>query len=732
MATATDLSPNIDAVREFLIALHDGPWSLFAGPPDRKGTTQAWTFDEIDEAVEFACDCNERGYNVYFSVNKPRAGVNKKASKAEIERIDFLHVDCDPDPDETSEAFKARKLPEFEQHNPELTFIIDSGNGVQGLWRLTSPGILVTGSEVIAVTESRNIALAISLDAPPGCHNVDRVLRLPGSINWPDAHKRSLGRVPVMARLLRVTDAVHDPKTFATAARAAKPKGPGKKRQPGEQDESGSGFGFRFMIECHRDGLTFEDACYRIRADNGRAGEWARRVDERQIERAWSRSQHVAQLNDFYAHLPSHEYLYVPTRELWKAGSVNAVVPWVTPPRGGDKIPASLYLDRYQAVQQMTWSPGEPMLIEDRLIADGGWVEYPGRRAFNTYRPPEPLEGGDATKAGPWVELVRKVYPTEADEIFDWFACRVQRPDVKINHALVLGGAPGIGKDSILKPLKGAVGSWNFLETTPKEVLERPFNMFLRSIILRISEARDLGEYNRFAFYDRTKIMIAEPPEVLRVEDKNVKAHYIRNLVGILLTSNHKLNGLYLAEDDRRHLVAWSDLQPTDFEAGYWKKWHTWHDREGCAHIVAWLQERDLSGFNPKAPPRKTPAFWLMVDTGRSPESANIADAIDELGNPGAFILAELSRHGDQELQELFEDKKRRTQIPYLIGSCGYSAFRNEGAKDGLWSINRKRVVVYVRDTLSNVEKHRISRDLVKRLENEFFPHGWDKDEDSD
>jgi hypothetical protein len=34
------------------------------------------------------------------------------------------------------------------------------------------------------------------------CHNIDRLLRVPGTINWPNAKKRADGRVPVMSRLV--------------------------------------------------------------------------------------------------------------------------------------------------------------------------------------------------------------------------------------------------------------------------------------------------------------------------------------------------------------------------------------------------------------------------------------------------------------------------------------------------------------------------------------------------
>jgi len=43
-----------------------------------------------------------------------------------------------------------------------------------------------------------------------------------------------------------------------------------------------------------------------------------------------------------------------------------------------------------------------------------------------------------------------------------------------------------------------------------------PFNPHIRSVVLCISEARDLGDVNRFAFYERTKTLMAAPPDVLR------------------------------------------------------------------------------------------------------------------------------------------------------------------------------------------------------------------------
>ena len=53
-----------------------------------------------------------------------------------------------------------------------------------------------------------------------------------------------------------------------------------------------------------------------------------------------------------------------------------------------------------------------------------------------------------------------QVYPDDADHLIPWLASRAAARQ-KINHALVLGGLQGIGKDTMLEPVKHAVGPWN-------------------------------------------------------------------------------------------------------------------------------------------------------------------------------------------------------------------------------------------------------------------------------
>jgi Family of unknown function (DUF5906)/Bifunctional DNA primase/polymerase, N-terminal len=427
-------------------------------------------------------------------------------------------------------------------------------------------------------------------------------------------------------------------------------------------------------------------------------------------------------LDDFYAYMPMHSYIYTPSREMWPAPSINArIKPVALVDEGGSPvlnnegkkktIPASLWLDRNKPVEQMTWAPGLPMLIENRLISQGGWITWNKVSCFNLYRPPI-IEIGDAKQARAWLDHLNEVFPDDVEHILHWLAHRIQRPQDKINHALVLGGLQGIGKDTLLEPVKRAVGPWNFSEITPMQMLGR-FNGFVKSVILRISEARDLGDVDRYQFYEHLKVYTAAPPDVLRVDEKHLREYSVLNCCGVIITTNYKTDGIYLPADDRRHFVAWSDLRKEDFPDSYWSNLWGWYARDGAAHVAAYLATLDLSGFDAKAPPRKTPAFWAIVDASRAPEDAELADAIDRIGQPNTLTLNQLVSRAPEQFADWLLERKNSRKIPHRLEACGYVAVRNDGAKDGLWKVDGKRQVIYAKTDLSQRERITAAMDRV-------------------
>ena len=424
----------------------------------------------------------------------------------------------------------------------------------------------------------------------------------------------------------------------------------------------------------------------------------------------------IVTLDDFYAYLPEHKYIFVPTRALWPLASVNARFGWVG--EGDDAVKAAAWLDQHRFVEQMSWDPGKPQLIENQLIADGGWFDKVGVKCFNRYRPPT-IDPGDPRGAGPWIEHVHLVFPGEAEQIILWVAQRVQRPGEKINHALVFQGAQGTGKDTIIEGVIPAIGTWNCHEVSPDQILGG-LTPFIESVILRVSEARDLGDRDRFRFYEHTKTYAAAPPTVLRVNKKHIRQYQVPNVCGLVITTNH-LDGIYLPADDRRNFVACTEKTKEDFKEEYWNELYAWFEKEGYRNVAAYLTQLDISGFNPKAPPPKTDAFWAVVDAGRAPEDAELADVLDQLEEPEAVTLAMLvgklreNFDGDSKdhLADWLEARPNARQVPHRMEAVGYVRVRNDGAKDGRWKIDGKRVVVYARRELSVRDRIEAARRLV-------------------
>jgi len=427
-------------------------------------------------------------------------------------------------------------------------------------------------------------------------------------------------------------------------------------------------------------------------------------------------------LGDFQAYLPSHHCVYMPTRAMWPVASVDDLLPKVqlfkadgTAVLKKDKpvyIKPSAWLAQNKPLEQMTWMPGEPEIIRGKLVLEGGWVERSGARCLNLYRPPT-LPLGDAGLAGRWIDHVERLYGDDAMHLIKWLAHKVQFPGVKINHSVVLGGAPGIGKDTLLEPVKQAIGPWNMAEIAPKDMLER-FNGYGQSVILRISEARDLGEMSRYEFYERTKVYGAAPPDVLMIDEKNLKKYAVPNVCNMVITTNYKTNGIYLPADDRRHFVAWCDLTKETFEEGYWPELWGWYEAGGTEHVAAYLAGLDLSDFNPKAPPPLTAAFHDIVAANMAPEDAEMADVLDRLGNPDAVTVKQLEDAvGFGGFSNWLRETKNRRVLPFRFEQCGYSRVTNPSSKQGLWVVQGARQIIYAKAELSVRDRFAAASGLV-------------------
>src|SRR5262249_28851578 len=146
---------------------------------------------------------------------------------------------------------------------------------------------------------------------------------------------------------------------------------------------------------------------------------------------------------------------------------------------------------------------------------------------------------------------------------------------------------------------------------------------------------------------------------------------------GVIITTNHKSDGIYLPADDRRHYVAWSNLDKKDFDADYWTRLWQYYAHGGIQHVAAYLNQLDISGFDAKAPPPKTEAFWDIANASRTSEDAELADVLDQLGNPAATTLAKVLASATGDFAEWLGDRKNRRIIPHRFEACGYVPVRN-------------------------------------------------------
>jgi hypothetical protein len=121
----------------------------------------------------------------------------------------------------------------------------------------------------------------------------------------------------------------------------------------------------------------------------------------------------------------------------------------------------------------------------------------------------------------------------------------------------------------------------------------------------------------------------------------------------------------------------------------------------GDRYVAAYLRELDLATFDPKVPPPKTQAFWDIVDASRAPEDCELADVLDELGNPIVVTLQQVSNAALPKFQEWLDDPKNQRAIPLRFEQCDYERVRNPDSKQGLWRIAGERQAVYGRVDVS-------------------------------
>lgn len=279
----------------------------------------------------------------------------------------------------------------------------------------------------------------------------------------------------------------------------------------------------------------------------------------------------------------------------------------------GRKVEASICFDENRQAKGaksligVTYAPGESILCAREGLVYG-----------NRWRDARPFVSGSAD-VSPWLEHLERMIPeaSEREHVLNVMAYKVQHPERKINHAVLHGGNPGSGKDTLWAPFFWAIGGDSLanVKKLDNKELSTPWGYHLEAEVLIINELRQPEASDRRALENSLKPVIAAPPEYLTIQRKGLHPIEAVNRLQVVAFSNERM-AITIPSNDRRWFVIWSDAPRMTDDASS-RLW-AWYKSGGIAAVAAWLHDRDVSAFNPGAAPMMTEAKAIMVESGMS------------------------------------------------------------------------------------------------------------------
>ena len=675
------LQPDPQMAVDFLERLRPGgPWVLTAIPVER-GNTKTRTFDSAKEMTRWIED-ESVDRNIYFHINPTVGPMRKKAACADIKELAFLHVDVDPrvreDPE--SERVRIRRLltEDLPPGIPRPNFIIDSGGGYWGLWRLAEP-MPINGDES-SYEEARLYNLKLELEfGADSCHDVARLCRLPGTINQPDEKKRAKGRVPRLATFEELGSPTYTLDEFEKApevrglSRTAPPEvvkidvanvkrvesldelPAGVPLQTktmislghdpddltaGKFDIEGrSGPLFHVCCELVRQGVSSE-TIYSIITDpdwgisesvidgtNGRGDGYARR----QIERAheFAESPELMHLNDEYAWVESVGGACRIMRGYYDHGLEQDDVEFLK----RDDFKATHNNRQVVAGQDAKGNPTYKPLGD-------WWAAHPRRKTYKTVMfkpevtlpeevynlwegfPVDPAEGDCSL----YLEHIRENLCAGVEEHYQyllrWMARAVQEPAVPAEVAVVLRGGKGTGKGRFAEHF-GQLWGRHYRQLTNVDHVIGKFNSQMKDACLVFADEIFATEDKR---HDSSlKALITE--KRMSIELKGVDSRQWPNCVKLIMASNSDWV-VPASHDERRYFVL--DVGTgNQRDRAFFAAMEAQMEGGGYAALMKLLVEMDLSDFDHTDVPQ-TDALRDQIDRSLPPIDAWFLHLLEE------------------------------------------------------------------------------------------------------
>lgn len=671
VAVQPDTNAAIDFLRRWA---PEGPWALTSIRPDRKAIdTRTFYPTDEDAARRWLGEYNGQR-NIYFHVNPPLRDITKKAEREDIKSVDWLHVDIDPRAGEDLEEERQRALSLLTSRLPAgvpaPTVVVFSGGGYQGFWKLEQP-IPVNGDLDKAEDAKRYNQQLEVLFGADNCHNIDRIMRLPGTVNIPDERKAKKGRVPTLATLVSFDEELVYPLSQFTPAPAVQMREEGGfaggGREPivkvsgnverlndvNELDQWGVPDRVKVIIvqgrhpdeikagDNSRSAWVFDCVCQLVRAevpddvifsvltdpDFGisesiiEKGSNGAKYAIRQIERAreYAIDPWLQKLNERFAVIGNI------------GGKCRVVEEVVDHALNRTRLTRQSFDDfRNRHMNQYVQVGVDEKSGMPKMKAVGGWwLGHPQRRQFDTivFAPGREITGaynmwkGFAVTARPGDcqlfldHLLENV--CNGDEaiyryLMGWLARMVQHPDSPGEVAVVMRGGKGTGKSFAAKVIGSLLGR-HFLHVSNPSHLVGNFNSHLRDVVLLFAdEAFYAGDKKHASIL---KTLITE--DTLQIEAKGVDVETAPNYVHLIMASNDE-HVVPASGDERRFLVLDVGKEQQQ-KSAYFRAIADQMDNGGREALLHLLLTYDLSEFDVRQVPQ-TDALKDQKDLSLSPE----------------------------------------------------------------------------------------------------------------
>lgn len=691
------MTPDYSASLAFLLRwAPEGPWILTSIEPDRKGIdTHTFRRDEQDALLAWLAENGSRR-NVYFHVNPALRTLTKKAERADIAALAWLHVDIDPRAGEDLAAERVRALRLLTQPPgglPPPTVVVFSGGGYQGFWRLERP-VPIDGDLAKAEEAKRyNLQLELLFGAD-NCHNVDRIMRLPGTVNRPDAKKRAKGRTEELAHVVEWEDSRTYPIEKFTpapqvqgahdgfAGSSVKISGNVKRlssvdelpprvpdwckvvivqgRDPDDPDKYGSRSEALFAVCCElvraevSDDTIFSvlmDPDFGISGSVLDKGSGAERYAVRQIERARENAinPRLRELNERHAVISDLGGKCRVISEVWD------------PAMNRPRISRQSFEDfrnRYMSTMVVVGKDKDGKDIE--RPAGEWWLKHPQRRQYDTmvFLPGREAQGaynlwkGFSCEARPGGcelflrhlrENICSGHEGHYRYLLGWMARAIQHPDSPGYAAVVMRGRQGTGKSFFAKCF-GSLWGRHFMQVADPGHLIGRFNAHLRDCVVLFGDEAFYANDRRHESI--LKMLVTE--ETLVVEAKGVDAEVARNCIHLIMASNESWVVPANVGDRRFFVLDVGDGHMRDDR--YFARIAKELDAGGREALLHLLMTYDLSGFDVRDIP-KTKALQEQKAHSLPPEQEWWLSKLME-----GRILPEHSEWGEVTTYDLLAD----------------------------------------------------------------------------